>query len=97
MIIIEDYFDVRNQLENFIEKYQDETIVLLNKIQFQDYKTNMYVLKSCEKVNDFLKIEIGENFFYIEKTDIKSGDGCPYFLSKRKLKDIIQEVNHVQF
>ena len=59
MIILEDYFDVRNQLENFIEKYQDETIVLLNKIQFQDYKTIMYVLKSCEKVNDFLKIEIG--------------------------------------
>ena len=95
MMIIEDYFDVRNQLENFIEDNKNRKIVLLNKTQFQDYETIMYVLKSCEKVNDFLKIEIGENFFYIEKTDIKSGKGCPYFLSERKIKDVIQEVNHV--
>ena len=94
-MIIKDYFDVRNELENFIEDNKSEKILLLNKIQFQDYETMMYVLRSCENVDDFLKIEIGENFFYIEKTDIKSGDRCPYFLSERKIKDIIQEVNHV--
>ena len=90
-MIIKDYFDVKYNLENFIEDNENEKILLLNKSPFQDYETIMYVLKSCEKVNDFLKIEIGENFFYIERTDIKSGDGCPYFLSERKIKDIIQE------
>ena len=90
MMIIEKISNIKN-VEEFIRKYQDGTIILLNRMQFQDYETMMRILEICEKVNDFLKIEIGENFFYIERTDIKSGDGCPYFLSERKIKDIIQE------
>ena len=96
MMIIEKISNIKN-VEEFIRKYQDGRILLLNKMPFQDYETMMNILKNCEKVNDFLKIEIEENFYYIEKTDIKSGEGCPYFLSERKIKDIIQEVNHVQF
>ena len=67
-------------------------LVSVNEILKEGLEKNKEItFYSGDIIKAFLKIEIGENFYYIEKTDIKSGKGCPYFFSERKLKDVIQE------
>ena len=91
-MIIKDMYDIK-KLEDFINNNKNEKILILNK--FQDFGNMKFVKETCEKVDEFLKIEIGENFFYITKTDIKSGSGCNYFLSDRKWINIVKEENYV--
>ena len=77
-------------LKQFIAEHKNEPIIIRN-IGINNFSMMKKVLDACEAVDQFLSIEIGENFFYIEKVQMKGCFGCPYCLSNKTIEEIVKD------
>lgn len=78
-------------LKQFIAENKNEPIIIRNNIGTNNFPMMKKVLDTCESVNEFLSIEIGEDFFFIERVQMKGCSGCPYCLSNRTIDEIVKE------
>lgn len=88
-MIIKRIDDIEDR-KDFIEKNKEEKILIKN-YEKNDFWRMRGIINDCKAVDKFLQIEIGRDFFFIMKTSSVCGEGCPYFLSDRKIEEVIQE------
>lgn len=77
-------------LKQFIAEHKNEPIIIRN-IGTNNFSMMKKVLDACEAVDQFLSIEIGEDFFFIEKVQMKGCFGCPYCLSNKTIEEIVKD------